>query len=392
MLEKALSGNRSYFGWITVLLIILAIGFYNYLKQLNYGLGITGMSRDVSWGLYIGQFTFLVGVAASAVMLVLPYYLHNYKLFGKITILGEFLAVASVVMCLSFIVADLGQPARAVNVLLHPTPNSVLFWDMIVLNGYLGLNIVIGWTVLSAERKGAPPPNWVKPLIYISIPWAVSIHTVTAFLYAGLPGRGFWLTAIMAPRFLGSAFAAGPALLILICMFLRKYTKFDAGWEAIQTLSKIVTYAMIISVFFVLCELFTVFYSQIPGEVSHFRYIFWGLDEHGHVYNGLVPWMWASTILAFIAIALLVNPKTRNNESTLPIACVASFVSLWIEKGGILVLAGYTPSPLETITPYHPTGPEVSISMGVWALGFLILTILYKVALSVKENSVEIPH
>lgn len=383
MLEKALTGNRSYKVWVVFLLIVFGIGFLNYLRQLNYGLGITGMSRDVSWGLYIGQFTFLVGVAASAVMLVLPYYLHNYKVFGKITILGEFLAVASVTMCLSFIVADLGQPARAFNVLLYPTPNSVLFWDMVVLNGYLFLNIVIGWAVLGAERRSAPPPKWVKPLIYLSIPWAISIHTVTAFLYAGLPGRGFWLTAIMAPRFLGSAFAAGPSLLILICLFLRKYTKFDAGWEAIQTLSKIVTYAMILSVFFVLCELFTVYYSQIPEHMNHFTYLFAGL--HGHSSN-LMPWMWIAVVLGLLAVALLVNPKTRNSETALPIACICVFLSLWIEKGVTLVLTGFIPSPLETLTQYTPTLPEMSITLGVWALGFLILTILYKVALTVKEE------
>ena len=382
MLEKALTGSRSYKVWVVFLLIVFGIGFLNYLRQLNYGLGITGMSRDVSWGLYIGQFTFLVGVAASAVMLVLPYYLHNYKVFGKITILGEFLAVASVTMCLSFIVADLGQPARAFNVLLYPTPNSVLFWDMVVLNGYLFLNIVIGWAVLGAERRSAPPPKWVKPLIYLSIPWAISIHTVTAFLYAGLPGRGFWLSAIMAPRFLGSAFAAGPSLLILICLFLRKYTKFDAGWEAIQTLSKIVTYAMIISVFFILCELFTVYYSQIPEHMNHFTYLFTGL--HGH--SNLMPWMWIAVVLGLLAVALLINPKTRNSETVLPIACVCVFFSLWIEKGITLVLTGFIPSPLETLTQYTPTLPEMSITLGIWALGFLILTILYKVALTVKEE------
>ena len=382
MLEKALTGSRSYKVWVVFLLIVFGIGFLNYLRQLNYGLGITGMSSDVSWGLYIGQFTFLVGVAASAVMLVLPYYLHNYKVFGKITILGEFLAVASVTMCLSFIIADLGQPARAFNVLLYPTPNSVLFWDMVVLNGYLFLNIVIGWAVLGAERRSAPPPKWVKPLIYLSIPWAISIHTVTAFLYAGLPGRGFWLTAIMAPRFLGSAFAAGPSLLILICLFLRKYTKFDAGWEAIQTLSKIVTYAMIISVFFILCELFTVYYSQIPEHMNHFTYLFAGL--HGH--SNLMPWMWIAVVLGLLAVALLINPKTRNSETVLPIACVCVFFSLWIEKGITLVLTGFIPSPLETLTQYTPTLPEMSITLGVWALGFLILTILYKVALTVKEE------
>ncbi len=384
MLEKALRGNKSYFTWIGFLLVLVGMGFSFYLRQLSFGLGITGMSRNVSWGLYIGQFTFLVGVAASAVMLVLPYYLHNYKVFGKITILGEFLAVAAVTMCLTFIVVDLGRPDRAFNVLLYPTPNSVLFWDMVVLNGYLFLNIVVGWTVLEAEAKSAPPPKWVKPLIYLSIPWAVSIHTVTAFLYAGLPGRSFWLSAIMAPRFLASAFAAGPALLILICLFLRKYTKFDAGWEAIQSLAKIVTYAMIISVFFVLCELFTVFYSQIPEDMNHFRYLFFGL--HGH--DGLVPWMWASTVLAMLSLVLMINPKTRNSPGTLAMGCVCVFFSLWIEKGITLVLTGYIPSPLETITQYHPTVPEIGIVIGVWALGFLILSILYKVALTVKTESV----
>jgi Ni/Fe-hydrogenase subunit HybB-like protein len=383
MLQKALTGSKSYFAWIAFLMVLVGIGFSQYLRQLDFGLGITGMSRDVSWGVYIGQFTFLVGVAASAVMLVLPYYLHDYKVFGKITILGEFLAVASVTMCLSFIVADLGRPDRAFYVLLHPTPNSVLFWDMIVLNVYLMLNIVVGWAILDAERKGAPPAKWIKPFIYISIPWAISIHTVTAFLYAGLPGRHFWLTAIMAPRFLGSAFASGPSLLILICLFLRRYTKFDAGWPAISTLSKIVTYAMTISVFFVVCELFTAYYSTIPDHMSAFTYLFTGL--HGHY--ALTPWMWMCTVMGLTGLGLLIVPKTRNSPTTLGIACALVFLSLWIEKGITLVLTGFIPNPLEMITEYSPTIPELGITMGVWALGFLILSLLYRVAVAVKTET-----
>jgi molybdopterin-containing oxidoreductase family membrane subunit len=202
MLEKALSGDLKYWTWIAVLLAVIATGGYFYLQQLNYGLGITGLSRDVSWGFYIAQFTFLVGVAASAVMVVLPYYLHNFKAFGKMTILGEFLAISAVTMCVMFIIVDLGQPARAVNIMLHPSPRSILFWDMIVLNGYLVLNFVISRVSLIAERKGEPPPSWIKPVILLSIPWAVSIHTVTAFIYSGLAARPFWLTAILPPRFL----------------------------------------------------------------------------------------------------------------------------------------------------------------------------------------------
>ena len=382
MLETALKGSKKYWLLLLVLVVLHGIGASAFLYQLKKGLTITGMSRDVSWGIYIAQFTFLVGVAASAVMVVLPYYLHNVKEFGKITILGEFLAVAAVSMCLMFILVDLGKPMRMLNVILHPTPNSVLFWDMIVLNGYLFLNIVIGWVVLSAERKEIPPPKWVKPFIYVSIPWAVSIHTVTAFLYAGLPGRHFWLTAIMAARFLASAFAAGPALLILLCLIVRKVSKFDPGKEAIQKVSKIVLYAMIISIFFVVLELFTAFYSQIPWHMQGFVYNFVGL--HGK--SNLVPWTWAFAIMAVIATLMLLVPGIRHNEKTLAVACALVFISLWIEKGITLVITGFIPNPFETITQYVPTVPEMAITVGVWATGFLVLTILYKVAVSVKEE------
>ncbi len=382
MLEKALEGSKSYWRLLITLLVLVGIGFGCYLLQLNRGLGITGMSRDVSWGFYIAQFTFLVGVAASAVMVVLPYYLHHVKAFSKMTILGEFLAVASVTMCLLFIVVDLGRPMRLMNVLLHPTPNSVLFWDMIVLNGYLFLNIVIGWTVLGAERKEVAPPNWVKPLIYLSIPWAVSIHTVTAFLYAGLPARHFWLTAILAPRFLASAFAAGPALLILLAYFVRKRTKYDPGDEAFDKLSQVVAYAMCVNVFFVLLELFTSFYSNIPAHMEGFTYQFVGLEGHGK----LVPFMWTSAILAVVSVVMLLNKNIRNREKTLKMACVFVFISLWLEKGVGLVITGFIPNPFNTVTEYFPTLPELGITMGVYAAGALVLTILYKVAIGVKEE------
>ena len=382
MLEKALKGSKQYYGWIAALLAVVGVGFVCYLWQFQFGLGITGMSRDVSWGFYIAQFTFLVGVAASAVMVVLPYYLHNYKAFGRITILGEFLAVASVTMCILFIFVDLGQPTRVFNVLLHPTPNSVLFWDMIVLNGYLFLNIIIGWNVLEAERNNVAPAAWLKPLIYLSIPWAVSIHTVTAFLYCGLPGRGFWLTAILAPRFLSSAFAAGPAFLILLCMLVRKLTKFDPGKEQIQSLAKVVAYAICINVFFFLCEVFVVFYSRIPEHMDHFIYLFAGLKGH----SALVPWMWASMILMVVSIILLVNPATRKNETTLVAACITVFIGTWIDKGLGMISGGFVPNPLHHVNEYVPTIPELAISIGVWATGFLVLTALFKIAVSIKEE------
>lgn len=382
MFEKAVVGSRRYWAWLGALSAVILVGFLYYLRQLQVGLGITGLSRDVMWGLYIAQFTFLVGVAASAVMVVLPYYLHDWKAFGKITILGEFLAISAVTMCLLFIFVDMGQPMRALNVILYPTPNSMMFWDLVSLSGYLLLNAVIALVTLRAEQKSVAPPRWVRPIIIISIPWAISIHTVTAFLYSGLPGRSFWLTAILAPRFLASAFASGPALLILLCMVIRKMTRFDPGQEPIEKLALIVTYAMTINVFFVLMEVFTVFYSQIPEHMEHYEFLFVGLDGHAL----LVPWMWISMILAVASLALLITPRTRKNEKILAVTCVMVFLSLWIDKGLGLIVGGFVPSPLGHVTSYVPTLPEMAITLAIWAVGFLMITVFYKIALSVREG------
>ena len=380
MLEKAMVGSRRYWTWVCVLLVLITVAFGFYLHQLSYGLGVTGMSRDVSWGLYIGQFTFMVGVAASAVMVVLPYYLHNHKDFARMTILGEFLAVASVTMCMLFILVDMGKPMRIFNVFLYPQFGSVMFWDMVSLSGYLLINITITLVTLHAEQQDVHPPHWIKPVILLSIPWAISIHTVTGFLYAGLPGRLAWRTAIMAPRFLASAFAAGPALLILLCFLLRRLAGYDVGKKAIHGLAVIVTYAMVITVFFIAMEFFTAMYSRVPGLTEDFQDLYLGTVSH----TSLLPWGRSSVVLMAAALVLLLVPALRHNEKTLAVACVLVFSSLWIDKGVCLVVGGFIPSPLGTLTRYVPTLAEMTITLGVWAVGALMVTVFYKIALSVE--------
>ena len=382
MLEIAIKGSKNYWLWIVFLLAVMGAGAVVYIDQFMNGLMITGMSRDVSWGFYIANFTFLVGVAAGGVMVVIPFYLHDYEKFHRITILGEFLAVGALVMCILFIVVDLGQPTRMLNVLLYPSPKSILFYDMMVLQGYLILNIIIGWKILEAERNQVKPPFWTTPLIYISIPFAIGIHTVTAYLYCGLPGRGFWLTAILAPRFLASAFAAGPAFLIILCYIIKKFTKFDPGWDAMQTLSKIVCYAIIANLFFFLCEVFVVYYSNIPGHKAHIQYLLFGY----HGYHALVPWMWTSLTLMGTGAVFLLIPQLRNNKTLLPVTCAMIVVGAWIDKGLGMISGGFVPSPLHHVTEYAPTKPEIMITLAVYATGFLVLTILYKLATQVKEE------
>jgi Ni/Fe-hydrogenase subunit HybB-like protein len=382
MLEYALKGNKKYWGWLFFLALIIIAGIYFYFIQLDIGLGVTGMSRDVSWGLYIAQFTFIVGIAASAVMVVLPYYLHNYKEFEKITILGEFLAISSLIMCMLFVFVDLGQPFRLMNLFLYPTPHSLMFWDIVALSGYLIINVIITRVTLSSEQKSVAPPKWIRPIIILSIPWAVSIHTVTAFLFAGLGGRPFWLTAILAPRFLASAFSAGPSLLLIFCLVLKKFTKFDPGTEAIKKLALIITYAMCVNVFFILMELFTALYSGIPDHIQHLEFLYLGIVGN----KTLAPWMWVSAALAIVSLVFLLIPKVRNNKKTLFVICLAVFLSIGIEKGFGLIITGFIPNELGKVVHYWPTIPETFIALGIWAIGFFLITIFYKILLSVRRE------
>lgn len=382
MLEKIFKGSKRYWYWVGFLLAIIAVGAISYWQQWKIGLGITGMGKRVSWGLYIANFTFLVGVAASAVMVVLPAYIYDYKKFKRITALGEFLAVAAVTMCILFVLVDLGRPERAFNVILHPNPSSVFVYDFIVLFGYLLLNLIICWYVLDAHRREESPNKLLKFLIFLSIPWAISIHTVTAYIYCGLVGRPFWATALMAPRFLASAFASGPSLLIIASLVLRKYTDFDPGEDAIRKLSEIVTFALITSMFFLGCEIFTIGYGGQEEHLLHLKYLLTGIEGHAK----LVPWMWLSIILGLAAIVLLVNPSTRKNDKTLLIACSMVFVSIWIDKGLGLVIPGYIPAQTGEIFEYWPTALESLITLGVWGVGILVLTLLYKIAISVLQE------
>jgi len=386
MLDKVIQGSKSYWTLLAILSGIAGAGTLTFLfVQLPTGLGVTGLSRDVTWGLYIGQFTFLVGVAASGLMVVLPYYLHDYKAFGKITILGEFLAIGAVTMCMTFVFVDLGVPSRVLNVPLYLAYNSVMLYDFIVLSVYLGLNVIIGIPMIMAERAGKAPPYYIlKPIIYLSIAWAPLIHTVTAFLFAGMPGRHMWLTAILAIRFLAGAFAAGPSLLIILYTILRKFTSFDdGGGEPYKKLGQIILYAMIINLFCLGLEFFTAYYSNIPGHKHPLDFLYFG--AHGSI--GWVAFMWASLIMGLCSIFALLVPAFRNSPKVLPVICAVVFVSALMEKGLGLFVGGFTPNPLGHVTSYVPSIPEGLITMGVYAIGFLVITVLYKIVVSVREEA-----
>ncbi len=372
-------GNWKYYAWMFMLSVIALFGLNAYAKQFVHGLGTTGMTDQVSWGLYIANFTYLVGVAAAAVMLVIPVYVYKNKDLHNLVIFGELLAVVAIIMCLLFITADLGRPDRFHHMLLRfHFPMSILTWDVIALNGYLLLNLhICGYLIWCAYNKRTPTRKFYIPFVFIAIAWAISIHTVTAFLYSGLGARPFWNSAVIAPRFLASAFAAGPALIILTLQVIKVSTGYPVSEKAIATLKGIVTVALGINMFLLISEVFTEFYTGSSHSVSA-KYLFFGL--HGK--SALVPWIWTAIGLNSFALIALLTPAGKNRW-ILNASCVALIVGIWIEKGMGLIIPAFIPSPLGEIVEYTPTLNEILVCTGIWAFGLLIFTILVRVTIPV---------
>ncbi len=383
-LDTITKGTKKYHIWMGFLTLVMIIGMYCYSIQLEKGLSVTGMSDRVSWGLYISNFTFLVGVAAAAVMLVMPTYVLKDIDFKQAVLIGEGLAVSALIMCLAFVVADMGGPSVLWHMIpgigVFNFPNSMLTWDVIVLNGYLFINISIPFYILFQhyQNKEAKKKVYV-PGAVLSVFWAVGIHLVTAFLYQGLQARPFWNNALLGPRFLASAFAAGPALIILVLAIIRSFTTFNIPDKTIKKIALIVTVAAQINLIMLVSELFKEFYAPTHHSESAF-YLFFGL--HGK--DALIPWIWTAIPMNVIATIILTFGKFRNNLKVLYFCCVLLFVAIWIEKGFGLIVPGFIPGPYGKIAEYLPTGIEVGVTIGIWALGAFVFTILAKTAIGIE--------
>lgn len=379
----ATEGSLGFYAWMTMLTALFLVGANAWANQVAGGMITTHMTDHVSWGLYIANFTFMVGLAAGGVMMVIPAYLYHDRKMHDVVIIGELLAVAAIVMCLMFVVADLGRPDRFWHLIpgigRFNFPISMLTWDVIVLNGYLLLNLhICGYLLYMRFLGRTPNPAWYVPFVMLSIVWAISIHTVTAFLYCGLGGRPFWNSAVLAPRFLASAFVSGPAFIILTMLLMRRLARVPGLEQPIATLTQIVRVTILINLLLVACEAFTEFYTG-GSHVSSARYLFFGL--HGHY--GLVPWIWTALGMNIVAAMIFLAPGTlaASRRWLLAIACMLAFVGTWIEKGMGLIVPGFIPSTLHEIVEYSPSQLEWKVTVGVWAFGLMVFTIAVKAAL-----------
>ncbi len=377
------SGSKAYWAWISALLILIVIGIVSYYGQASNGLITTSMRDEVSWGFYIGNFTFMVGIAAAAIMLVVPAYIYDWKPIKEIVILGELLAISAIIMCLLFILVDMGHPER----FWHMIPGigklrlgqSILAWDSVALTFYLILNfIIVSHILFRAFKIQNYSKKYAVPLILLSIPAGIAIHTITAFLYNGIAARPFWNSAILAPKFLASAFCSGPAIMIILFQVLRKTTKLHIENRAIWTLAELMAYTMFFNLFLTGAEIFKEVYSNTEHRVFT-EYLYFGIGEH----NKIVPFGWMAIIFDVIAFVLFLVPKTRKNFITLNIGAVLIYFGVYIEKGIGLIIPGFTPDVLGEIYEYFPSSTEILVTIGIFSTGFLIYTLMLKIAVPI---------
>ncbi len=391
MLTVRFKGCRLFYLWMTLLTLLVVIGVVTFFYQYKLGLKLTNMREQVSWGFYISNFTFLVGVAAAAVLLIIPAYIYHFKSIKKIVVFGELMAITAVIMAMLFVFVDLGRPERIWHIIPFAgspnLPRSILAWDFVVLNGYLALNIFAVSYIGCKRYFGEPPKKRVIiPLVIVSIPWAIAVHTVTAFVYNGMGARAFWNASILAPRFLASAFCSGPALMIIVFQILRKIMNFEIQNKAIFKIAEIIAYAMGINLFLMLAEIYKEYYTAAE-HLAPMRYLFFGF--HGH--NKLVPWIWTAVVFNVIGFFIFLIPRTRKNFITLNIGCVLIFIGVWIEKGMGLILPGFIPDALGEIYEYMPSGAEILISLGIVGVGGIMYTLMVKTAVALETGLLRHP-
>jgi len=386
VVQWSLSGGLGYQIYLCFLAALMVLGVYAYFVQFNVGLAATNMSDIVSWGFYISNFTFLVGVAAAAVMIILPSYIFKDKDLHKVVIIGEVVAIGALVMCLMFVFVDLGGPLQAWHMIpvigLFNWPTSLLTWDVVVLNGYLVLNLMVPAYILFCHYHNRKPDERLyRPFVFLSIFWAFGIHLVTAFLYQGLPARPFWNNPLMGPRFLASAFAAGPALITVVLVIITRATTFKIDSEVFIKLKRIIVISAIINLIMLFSEVFKEFYfpthHSLPAE-----YLFFGLDGH----NALVPWIWSAICMNLVGTLTLAFTPGRSNPLWFLPACILLFLGIWIEKGMGLIVPGLVPSPMGEVVNYAPSWVEICITLGVLALGIFVVTLLVKPALIIEQR------
>lgn len=387
--EALLTGSPRFYLAALGLLIIALYGMYLwifvqhapvFLGAEEGGLILTALNDSVPWGIYISFFVFWVGVAAAGIVFGIAAYVFGDKEFKKVAVLGEVQAVAAIITVLMLITVDLGRPLRAL-VLMPQLPNlhSMLDWDFIVLTGYLTLNLIGMLVTVHYYRQDKPiPKKFIVPFITIAAPFAIGIHTVTAFISQALTARPIWNSPLLAPRYVATAFASGPAILLLALYLAERYIKgFKVDFSVYRKTLYVIVGSLVVGLYFTLSEVHEIFwYTTEPAKKAQAQTLFL---SYNLPYLAKLMWLWIGLGIAAVILGIL--PRIHNTKRGIIFVSILTIIAVVAEKTMTIIIPGFIPSTLGEVKPYYPTAIEIGITIGVHAIGVLAYLLLARPAL-----------
>lgn len=369
-----------------VLALLVVIGLGCYVFQSANGLGVTGMNNGTSWGLYITNFMFFVGLSAGGLIVASSASVFHITRFKAVALPAIILSTVCICAAGMFVLIDLGGIQRVWRILTGPNPTSPLVWDICVITCYLVINILYLVFMTRGNQHA------VSIVSRFALPCAILVHSVTAWIFGLETAKEGWYTAILAPIFVASAMDSGLALLLLVLSALKKARIYDTPHDLMTSLAGLLCTCVAVDAFFIFCELLTTMYPGAEGATVILTELTTGATA---------PFFWFEIIGGLvIPFCILVFAKNRERTPVVNVVCVLIVLGVFCKRVWLLFTSFITPNIMgapgiisgsstaahasgtasfAVLSSYAPTPIEILVMIGVWALvvlGFLFLTSL----------------
>ena len=378
---SARKGGKGLTVGIGVGAVLTVVGIALWAVQLSGGMVQTGMRNMDSWGLYITMFMFFVGLSAGGLIISSIPRAFGMQGFGGISKVAVWTSICCTVLAIGFVVVDLGQPLRVWELFAYSNLGSPLMWDIVVLFVYLILSAVYLWATLRAEA-GKVSQRALRAVSVVALVCAVLVHSVTAWIFGLQQAHEFWHTALLAPWFVSSALVCGTALVLVVCIALRKSGYLSLGQDSIVRMAKMLGAFVVVDLYFFGCDLLT---EGFPGGS--------GAEVVGMLVSGpLAPFFWTEVVGCALAAVVCFVPRLRTNP-LLVVASLLAIVGIFCKRVQLLVGGFQIPNlDLSTVMTsstvthweagmagayqgmvYWPAPIEWGVTLGVVGLGVLLL-------------------
>jgi Ni/Fe-hydrogenase subunit HybB-like protein len=397
LFEPIRKTGKTFYLTLLILAAFILWGVYAYQYQYRNGLGVTGLSRPIFWGVYITNFVFFIGISHAGTLISAILRLAKAEWRRSITRSAEVITVLVLFFGVGNILMDLGRPDRMLNIIRYSQFKSPLLWDVSSITIYLTASSIylflplipdiallrdhggkwkwfyrvlsLGWN--GTERQHRLLEKAIAFMAILVIPVAISVHTVVSFVFA-MTIQPMWHSAIFGPYFVAGAIFSGIAALIVAMNVIRRVYHLEDYLRPVHfnNLGILLLVMTLLWFYFTFTEYLTTFYGADPLHMT----IFWSKFT-----GRFAPYFWGMFLFCFvIPLPLLSFKRTRTPFGTL-IASVSVVIGMWLERFVIVVpTLTYPRLPNETVL-YHPTWVEWSILAGSLSFFILLYMIFTKV-------------